>query len=94
MASKPLKPTSSIVGTSLSCGLRAVPVTASARIRPERRCGSAAARPGNMAWVCPPSRSVMAGAMPRYGMCSMKAPVSCLNSSIVRCVSEPGPAEP
>ena len=83
-----------MVGTSLSCGLRSLPVTASARMRPERRCGSAAARPGNIAWVWPPSRSLMAGAMPRYGMCSMKAPVSCLNNSIVRCVSDPGPAEP
>jgi hypothetical protein len=71
IASNPLKPDSSSVGTSFSCALRARPVTARARTRPERRCGSAAASPGNIACVWPPIRSVNAGAMPRYGMCSM-----------------------
>ena len=65
IASNPLKPDSSSVGTSFSWSLRRLPVTASARTRPERRCGSAAARPGNIACVWPPSRSVNAGAMPR-----------------------------
>jgi hypothetical protein len=93
-ASKPLKPDSSSVGTSFDSGWRCRSVTAIGRTRPERICGMAAAKPGNMACVWPPIKSLKAGAMPRYGMCTMKESTSCLNSSIVMCVSEPAPAEP
>ena len=64
-ASKPLKPASTMVGTSLSSGWRVWPVTAKARTRPDRMCGKPAANPGNMACVWPPNKSVNAGAMPR-----------------------------
>lgn len=45
-------------------------------------------------WTCPASRSISAGALPRYGMWTMKVPVACLNISGMRCELPPLPAEP
>ena len=42
----------------------------------------------------PPSKSIIAGPAPLYGMCAMSTPAMLLNSSTARWVTEPLPAEP
>src|SRR5580704_11762660 len=61
--------------------MRVAVVTASARSRPARTCSVEEAALSNMTCTCPPSRSVSAGAAPRYGTCVSAMPVIILNSS-------------
>ena len=65
VASSRGRPLSFMVGTSGNCGLRAGDVMASARILPASICGSMTTGVSNIIWICPASRSVMAGAEPR-----------------------------
>ena len=51
------------------------------------------ARSRNITGTCPPITSAIAGAAPRYGMCTMKVPVRFLNISIARWCGEPLPGE-
>ena len=55
---------------------------ASATSLPVFTCGSATWMGRNMASTWPPSRSVTACAVPRYGLCVRYTPAACLNSSI------------
>ena len=57
--------TSLKVGTSGSASVRAAVVTANARRLPDLTCASEVAISVNATWICPPSRSVTAGAAPR-----------------------------
>ncbi len=70
-SSKPGRPDSAIVGRSGASGERVAVVTASPRSLPALMWGSAVGRLSNIRSTCPPSRSVIAGPAPRYGMCSM-----------------------
>src|SRR5262249_34006507 len=49
--------------------------------------------PGNMTCTCPASKSVSAGPPLRWGTCTMSTPAITLNSSPVRCVPVPMPAD-
>lgn len=62
--SKPGKPDSATVGTSGSSGERCALVMAMARNRPACTCGRAEGVLSNIDCTWPPSRSVMAGALP------------------------------
>ena len=67
----------------------------SARIFPDAIC--CAIRPGNGAMLRstrPASSSVVIGARPLYGTCSMSMPALVLNNSPARCAPEPLPIEP
>ncbi len=87
------KPLSTMVGVSGSDGERCLPTTASAVSLPARMCSSTAGRSGSMICTCPPSRSATAGAAPRYGTCTILMLASMLNSSPVRWMVVPAPAE-
>jgi hypothetical protein len=92
-ASKPLRPTSSSVGASGNSGLRDGLPTAIRRSRPARMCGTA--MPGsNRKSIWPPSRSVSAGAAPRYGMCTANTPAMLFIISAARCGLLPLPGLP
>src|SRR6516165_368736 len=62
---------------------RVAVVTAKARSLPALMCSIDAAMSVNVTWICPPSRSVIAGPAPRYGTCVRLTPVIILNSSPV-----------
>ena len=60
-----------------------------------RRCAASPRRRGeNIRSMRPPSRSVTAGPVPRYGTCSISMPAICMNSAPERCDAEPTPDEP
>ena len=73
--------------------MRAAVVTASARMAPERMCGRPVGRSPNHTCTCPPTRSVTAGAEPRYGTWARSTPAIALNSSPARCGVVPAPDE-
>src|SRR6218665_9881 len=77
-------PLSARVGTSGSSGERACDPIASVLTLPLLMMDRPEARSRNIAGTCPPMRSCMAGAAPRYGMCVMNVPVRFLNSSMAR----------
>src|SRR5262249_5025433 len=58
-------------GRSGNASKRMAVVTAKARSRPDLICSIDGGRPMNITCTCPPSRSVIAGAAPRYGTCVM-----------------------
>jgi hypothetical protein len=66
LASKPLTK-SPTVGISASASDRVAVVTAKARSLPALIYSIEAAMSVNVTWICPPSRSVIAGPAPRYG---------------------------
>src|SRR5919201_6476347 len=68
-----------MVGTSGSCGSRFAPVVASAISLPDLICGSDEGMLSNIMLVWPASRSVTAGALPLYGMCTMSVFVRNVN---------------
>ena len=76
-----MTPASATVGTSGSSGSRLAPVTASARSFPALMCGKAEGMLSNIIITWPPSRSVIAGALPLYGMCRMSTCARYLNIS-------------
>ncbi len=86
-------PASAMVGRSGSNCERFAPVTASARSLPARMWGSDEGMLSNIMFTCPPSRSVTAGALPLYGMCSMSTPAIDLNSSPERWMLVPLPLD-
>ena len=69
-------------------------VSASAFSLPARMRGSVGSSPSIASWTSPASRSCRAWVLPRYGMWTMNTPAIDLNSSALRCVAEPLPAEP
>ncbi|MCY1202392.1 hypothetical protein D9M72_138780 [compost metagenome] len=64
LMSKPGKPDSAMVGTSGNSATRCATVTATARSLPDLMNGVADGIESNMNWICPPTRSVSAGALP------------------------------
>ena len=56
-------------------------------------CMNDAGMLSNMTCTCPPMRSVIAGACPRYGTCCRLTPVIILNISPVTCWIVPVPAD-
>src|SRR5262245_60063274 len=81
------------VGTSGSTGERVAGVTANGRSLPVRMCSVNDSMPSNMTCARPPSRSVSAGAAPRYGTWSMSTPAIILNSSPAMCGVVPLPTD-
>ena len=79
--SKPATPASPIVGTSGAEGERCALVTANARSLPAFTCGNAEGMLSNITCTCPPIISVIAGALPLYGMCTISTFASILNNS-------------
>ncbi|MNL24173.1 hypothetical protein D3C87_1455970 [compost metagenome] len=69
-------------------------VTPNKRILPLATCGNSAGRVSMTMSIWPPSKSVMAGPLPRYGTCMSRVPVTTWNSSPAMCCEVPGPAEP
>ncbi|KAG1303968.1 hypothetical protein G6F63_016655 [Rhizopus arrhizus] len=69
IAGGPGTPDSAMVGTSGNMLDRVGLPTPSARTLPPFKCGTADGPSANITSTCPPSRSCMAGALPRYGMC-------------------------
>src|SRR6266404_1734026 len=86
---KSRKPASCIVGTSGRRGERCAPVIASARNGPAFMCGRMEGVLSKNMSICPPRRSMIAGAEPRYDTWRMSMPAACLNSSPDRCGLEP-----
>src|SRR5262249_9790032 len=80
LASKP-GTKSPTVGISGSASERIAVVTAKAASLPARMYSSDAAMSVNVTWICPPSRSVIAGPALRYGTCVRLTPVIILKSS-------------
>src|SRR5262245_31674865 len=80
LASKP-GTKSPMVGISGSASERIAMVTAKARPLPALMYSIDAAMSVNVTWICPPSRSVIAGAALRYGTCVRLTPVIILKSS-------------
>ena len=80
-----------MVGTSGSCGTRCALLMAIALILPALMCGKAEARLSIISVTCPPSRSVIAGPLPLYGMPTMSMPAIDLKNSPVRCCDVPVP---
>ena len=66
---------------------------ASARIRPDRICGSSEIAEDMVMSTCPPIRSGTVFAEPLYGTCMKSTPVLSRKSSIVRCEELPTPVE-
>src|SRR4029077_19798309 len=77
----PGTPASAIVGSSGTAGERASPLSPSARTLPSRAEGAIDWRASNMRSSCPAIRSVIAGAHPRYGTCTISVAVMYLNNS-------------
>ena len=73
-----------IVGISGAAATRCALLTASARTLPLRTICSTEGTLLNAESTCPPTTSVMAGAMPRYGTCRILMPVSALIISPIR----------
>src|SRR5262249_37592667 len=48
----------------------------------------------NVTWICPPSRSAIAGPAPRYGTCTKSTPVIILKYSPITWAGLPVPPEP
>src|SRR5688572_9747515 len=86
-------PVSFTVGRCGSAGDRAVPVVASARRRPDLTCPTTEPLVANVRNTWPPIKSVIAGALPLYGTCTILVPVSVSNSAPERCPDDPMPAE-
>src|SRR5262245_14486767 len=80
LASKP-GTKSPMVGISGSASERIAVVTAKARSLPALMYSIDAAMSVNVTWICPPSRSVIAGPALRYGTCVRLTPVIILKSS-------------
>ncbi len=93
VASKPVTPASSIVGTSGRPGVRLSAVTAIGRSCPALMPGMAASGSANDSWTSPPISAVTAGPPPLNGTCTMSRPVMVLNSSPARWGRLPLPAE-
>ena len=96
-ASKPLRPgtpDSATVGMSGSSGERLAEPTASARILPLLMCGTEVSTLSYIKSVCPPIKSISAGAAPLYGMCKKFTLAMLFNISMPRCVTEPAPEVP
>ena len=72
------------LGTSAIDGRRVRLVTASALSFPDCTCGVAASAVGNAAAICLLITSMIAGASPLYGICSMEAPKAEKSSSPAR----------
>src|SRR5690606_23292066 len=72
---------SASVGISGAEGDRSDVVTPRARSLPACALGSTVGILSKIESTCPPSRSVMAGPLPRYGTCRILVPVCSLNNS-------------
>ena len=64
------------------------------RRRPLAICGSTEGMLLNMAEICPAINSVIAGAVPLYGMCTRLTPAIDFSNSMPMCCGLPGPTEP
>jgi hypothetical protein len=64
ITSKPGNPASATVGSSGAAADRVLPITASARSLPAFTCGSTVGIVAKIIVIWPPSRSVIAGALP------------------------------
>ena len=83
-----------MVGMSPNAAARFALVTATARSEPLRMKPATDGMLVNTTWIWPPTRSVIAGAAPRYGMCSIFTPAAALNISPSRWFTDPLPADP
>ena len=83
-----------MVGKSGNSAERAAPVTPITRSVPAAICGVTTSAGENIRSMRPPSRSVTAGPVPRYGTCSSSTPAIWPNSAPERCDAEPAPDEP
>ena len=92
--SKPGRPDSAIVGTSGRMATRLSDDTASGRILPAFTCGIRVTMLSNCAWNTPPSRSLVAGALPLYGTCTAEMPAALVKNSPPRCCAVPAPPLP
>ena len=70
-----------MVGRSGNAGERLSPLTASARTWPDLAALEMRLRLSNIRSTCPATRSLIAGAPPRYGTCWICVPVMNLNNS-------------
>src|SRR5574341_1339708 len=91
---KPGRPDSATVGTSGKAEERLAVVTAMARSLPDLMNGIAEGIESNISWICPPIRSVKAGALPLYGTCCMATLAASLKDSPARCCEEALPGDP
>ena len=92
-AAKPVRPPSETVGRSGSTGERREEATAMPRSLPARTCGSEDGMLSKKSVTVPESRSVIAGALPLYGMwLALKPPIDFM-SSYSRWESVPLPCE-
>ena len=73
---------------------RLLPVTARARSFPLRMWLIIAASPGMASDTCPPSRSVVACALPLYGTCVSLMSAMDVNIAVKRCCALPFPDDP
>ena len=85
---------SASAGTSGNNSARWGVVTARARNLPAFICCSAGSNVTNPLAICPPSKSMIAGAMPLYGTCTMSIWVSNFSHSPAKCWGLAAPAEP
>ena len=91
---KPGRPDSVRVGTFGRSGARVGLVTARVRtLPPAFTCGSISAIGLKIICTCPPNNATSAGAPPLNGTCSKLIFVCEMNSSTVRCVIVPDPAD-
>jgi hypothetical protein len=75
---------SPMVGISGRLRERAASIMPSTLMRPLSMCGAAVESVANRTWICPASRSVIAGFPPRYGTWIMSTPACALNNSPAR----------
>src|SRR5450755_3314564 len=94
LASKPGRPDSAMVGMLGINAERLMVVTAMPLILPPLVCGTALAAVANTSCTCPPTRSIIAGPPPLYGICVILIPAMLLNNSPARCPVPPTPDEP
>ena len=94
LTSKPGTPLSAMVGADGSAKYSFALETASARSLPLRMNSIMVAGGSIMKSSRPPTSSITAGALPRYGTCSTLILVSIANSSMARCGPEPTPGVP
>ena len=73
--------------------LRLALVTASARSLPSLTCGMPVTNESNNTSTLPLTKSGIASAVPRYGMCKINVSDSALKYSVVKCTMVPLPLD-
>src|SRR6218665_1427364 len=88
------QPDSLTVGPTGNSGERCRLVSASALSLPAATFDSTDCNGSNITLICPPSRSVIAGALPLYGLSCIPLPAVLQNIARERWPGVPAPAEP